>query len=203
MTNLDFSNVLNAVNQSAAANTAKSQAFAREQMQFNAQQAALNRSWQENMSSTAHQREVKDLLAAGLNPILSSGGTGASTPTGSAASGASGKVDESYSTALSNYLMSLISSATAINTAGISAGAILGSAQTSAKAAVSSALGSAALNLVSNITGHKISANASRYGSDKSFKAALGSSGISAAGNILSSLVSAKARKPANITNIW
>lgn len=194
MTNLDFSNVLNAVNQSAAANTAKSQAFAREQMKFNAEQAALSRSWQENMSSTAHQREVKDLLAAGLNPILSSGGTGASTPTGSAASGASGKVDESYSAALSNYLTSLINSATAINTAGISAGAILGSAQTSAKAAVTSALGSAAMNLVSNVTGHKISANASRYGSDKAFWASIGSSGINAAGNILSTLVGNKTR---------
>ncbi|WNK13009.1 MAG: DNA pilot protein [Microvirus sp.] len=53
--------------------------------QANAAMAQQQMDFQERMSNTAHQRETKDLIAAGLNPMLSAMKTGATTPPGAMA----------------------------------------------------------------------------------------------------------------------
>lgn len=83
-------------------------------MEFNASEAAKNRDWQEMMSNTAHQREIADLQAAGLNPVLSaSGGNGAAVTSGATASGvtsagAKGETDMSATNALVNLFGTLL-----------------------------------------------------------------------------------------------
>lgn len=77
----------------------------RDQNLANAQQAHDQRMMQADMSSRAHQIEVADLRAAGLNPILSSKFGGASTPNGAAipAVNEMAGVDSAVSSAVQAY----------------------------------------------------------------------------------------------------
>lgn len=80
-----------------ASQAAQQMAFQREmlqnQMRFNSAQAETNRAWQREMRLTAYQDTVKDMIKAGINPILAAqlgatGLSGGSTASAGLASGA-------------------------------------------------------------------------------------------------------------------
>lgn len=53
--------------------------------QFNADEAQKQRDFEEYMSSTSFQRQVKDMQAAGINPAMAMKGDGAAVPSGASA----------------------------------------------------------------------------------------------------------------------
>ncbi len=80
-----------------ASQAAQQMAFQREmlqnQMRFNSAEAEANRTWQRKMRLTAYQDTVKDMIKAGINPILAAqlgatGLSGGSTASAGLASGA-------------------------------------------------------------------------------------------------------------------
>lgn len=78
-------------------------------MQWSAAEAQKTREWQESLSNSAHQREVKDLLASGLNPILAING-GASTPSGATGQAYTGGVSSASADTSASSVAGLFSS---------------------------------------------------------------------------------------------
>lgn len=85
--------------------TAYNSAEAAINRQFQSEEAATNRAWQERMANTAYQRAVEDLKKAGLNPVLAALNGGAATGTGAMASGsqASAGLQSGAAASGSNY----------------------------------------------------------------------------------------------------
>lgn len=103
---------------------------------YNKALAEQDRDWQERMSNSAHQREITDLKAAGLNPVLSvTGGQGASTGSGSSTQVSKPNVDMSLPGIVMDWATAQLNSATQLQRTAMETASAYSIAQLQADAA--------------------------------------------------------------------